>query len=193
MEAAGAGYARATLVVCPLVAVLQWRQEIERFTVPNTLKACGPSFHMQCFDYNLESCSCRCLVLAASSCLFAALVRDSWPYLAKLLQVVVFHGAKRAADAAELAKADVVLTTYAIIEGEHRRYCQPMRVPCEYCRKKFTPERLEVHLRCMLSHGISPLSMDKTMFSCAEDTLYSGHIFNKMIGHPSPKYRRRML
>ena len=34
------GYGRATLVVCPLVAVLQWRQEIERFTKPNTLKAC---------------------------------------------------------------------------------------------------------------------------------------------------------
>ncbi len=32
------GYGRATLVVCPLVAVLQWRQEIERFTLPNTLK-----------------------------------------------------------------------------------------------------------------------------------------------------------
>ncbi len=35
------GYGRATLVVCPLVAVLQWRQEIERFTKPNTLKACA--------------------------------------------------------------------------------------------------------------------------------------------------------
>jgi len=32
------GFGRATLVVCPLVAVLQWRQEIERFTKPNTLK-----------------------------------------------------------------------------------------------------------------------------------------------------------
>ena len=32
------GFSRATLVVCPLVAVLQWRQEIERFTPPNTLK-----------------------------------------------------------------------------------------------------------------------------------------------------------
>ena len=46
-------------------------------------------------------------------------------------QVVVFHGSKRTADAAELARADVVLTTYAIIEGEHRRYCQEDR--CAAC------------------------------------------------------------
>lgn len=35
---ASGGFGRATLVVCPLVAVLQWRQEIERFTTPGTLK-----------------------------------------------------------------------------------------------------------------------------------------------------------
>ncbi|BDA51349.1 probable ATP-dependent helicase rhp16 [Coccomyxa sp. Obi] len=93
------GYGRATLVVCPLVAVLQWRQEIERFTQPNTLK------------------------------------------------VVVFHGSKRTADAAELAGADVVLTTYSIIEGEHRRYVEPDKIPCKYCSRKFQPERLDVHLR----------------------------------------------
>ena len=31
-------YCRATLVVCPLVAVIQWRQEIARFTAPGALK-----------------------------------------------------------------------------------------------------------------------------------------------------------
>lgn len=40
VDAPGGGYGRATLVICPLVAVLQWRQEIERFTAPNTLKVC---------------------------------------------------------------------------------------------------------------------------------------------------------
>ena len=43
-DAASGGFARATLVVCPLVAVLQWRQEIERFTLPDTLKV-GPKPH----------------------------------------------------------------------------------------------------------------------------------------------------
>ena len=33
-------YCRATLVVCPLVAVIQWRQEIARFTAPGALKVC---------------------------------------------------------------------------------------------------------------------------------------------------------
>lgn len=32
------GYGPATLVVCPLVAVIQWGQEIARFTAPGTLK-----------------------------------------------------------------------------------------------------------------------------------------------------------
>jgi hypothetical protein len=40
-ERASGGYGRATLVICPLVAVLQWRQEIERFTAPGTLKVCS--------------------------------------------------------------------------------------------------------------------------------------------------------
>ena len=29
---------RATLVICPLVAVIQWRQEIARFTAPGSVK-----------------------------------------------------------------------------------------------------------------------------------------------------------
>ncbi len=32
------GCCGATLVMCPLVAVTQWRQEIERYTNPGTLK-----------------------------------------------------------------------------------------------------------------------------------------------------------
>ncbi|KAK9813234.1 hypothetical protein WJX72_011166 [[Myrmecia] bisecta] len=92
-------FCKATLVVCPLVAVLQWRQEIARFTAPNTLK------------------------------------------------VVVYHGNKRAVEAGQLEQADVVLTTYSIIESEYRRETQPCKVPCSYCNKKFYPERLKVHLR----------------------------------------------
>lgn len=38
MVCALAGWARATLVVCPLVAVIQWQSEIARFTAPGTVK-----------------------------------------------------------------------------------------------------------------------------------------------------------
>lgn len=31
-------YSRATLVICPLVAVIQWRQEIARYVAPNALR-----------------------------------------------------------------------------------------------------------------------------------------------------------
>ena len=44
-ERASGGYGRATLVICPLVAVLQWRQEIERFTNPGTLKVHAAARH----------------------------------------------------------------------------------------------------------------------------------------------------
>ena len=35
-------YCRATLVVCPLVAVIQWRQEIARFTAPGSVQVRKP-------------------------------------------------------------------------------------------------------------------------------------------------------
>ena len=54
------------------------------------------------------------------------------------IQVVVYHGAKRTTLPAELAEADVVLTTYAIIEAEHRRYMMPGKVSCRYCKASST-------------------------------------------------------
>jgi len=42
----------------------------------------------------------------------------------------------------------VVLTTYAIIEAEHRRYMMPGKVQCRYCKGKFYPDRLRLHLKC---------------------------------------------
>ncbi|CAD7701108.1 unnamed protein product, partial [Ostreobium quekettii] len=88
-----------TLVVCPLVAVIQWRQEIARFTTPGALK------------------------------------------------VLIYHGPKRTTSQAELEEADVVLTTYSILENEYRKSEMPSKVQCRYCGKKFYPDRLKVHLR----------------------------------------------
>ncbi|DBA87235.1 hypothetical protein WJX77_012520 [Trebouxia sp. C0004] len=92
-------YSRATLVICPLVAVIQWRQEIARYVAPNALR------------------------------------------------VVVYHGNKRETSIEELKQADVVLTTYSIVENEFRKNCLPDKVPCAHCNKKFFPDRLKVHLR----------------------------------------------
>ena len=36
-------YSRATLVICPLVAVIQWRQEIARYVAPNALRVSHPA------------------------------------------------------------------------------------------------------------------------------------------------------
>ncbi len=61
--------------------------------------------------------------------------------------MVVYHGNKRASSAEELENADVVLTTYSIVEGEFRRHTQPNKATCTYCNKKYYPDRLKVHLR----------------------------------------------
>ena len=63
------------------------------------------------------------------------------------MQVVVYHGQKRAAEIAGLAEADVVLTTYSTLESEYRKVVQPGKVSCAYCSKPFYPERLRVHLK----------------------------------------------
>ena len=62
-ERASGGHGRATLVICPLVAVLQWRQEIERFTPPGTLKVCQmpSSSHASAHDHMR-----RCLLQLSS-------------------------------------------------------------------------------------------------------------------------------
>ncbi len=69
-----------TLVVCPLVALLQWQSEIGRFTQ--------------------DGC----------------------------LSVLVYHGSSREDVKAVLQKADVVLTTYSIVESEFRKMMSPEKV-----------------------------------------------------------------
>lgn len=46
----------------------------------------------------------------------------AWPLPSA--QVMVYHGAKRAADVQALGSADVVLTTYSVLENEYRRWGQ---------------------------------------------------------------------
>lgn len=90
---------KATLVVCPMVAVLQWRNEIARFTAEGSTK------------------------------------------------VLVYHGANRCKDVAELSQYDFVLTTYAIVEVEYRKHLMPAKEICQWCDKLFYPDRLAIHLR----------------------------------------------
>jgi len=92
-------YTGATLVLCPVVAIIQWRQEITRYTSPGSLK------------------------------------------------VAVYHGPKRTADAAALKNADVILSTYPTIEADFRKAMLPSKITCEYCGKRYYPDRLKVHLR----------------------------------------------
>jgi DNA repair protein RAD16 len=90
--------AGGTLVVCPVIALVQWQSEL-----------------VKCTDGSLS--------------------------------VGIYHGNKRQQPAAELAKYDVVLTSYATIEYDYRQTVAQSKEPCEYCGKLLQPDKLEVHLR----------------------------------------------
>jgi len=62
-------------------------------------------------------------------------------------KVLVYHGANRCKDVAELSQYDFVLTTYSIVEVEHRKHLMPAKGKCHWCNKLFYPDRLAVHLR----------------------------------------------
>eukprot|EP00959_Pyramimonas_sp_CCMP1952_P304783 6378796-Pyramimonas_sp.AAC.1 len=62
-------------------------------------------------------------------------------------QVVLYHGPKRGQlDEKELAEADVVLTTYSVVEAEYRKNVLPNKKACQYCGKKYYPQQLKMHL-----------------------------------------------
>jgi len=91
------GVRGGTLVVCPLVAVMQWKSEIERFVEPGHLS------------------------------------------------VYIHHGPKRLDSVDKIAAYDIVLTTYSIIESEIRKTLGWAKVACQYCGKKYLPDKLVSH------------------------------------------------
>lgn len=90
-------FCRATLVVCPVVALIQWRQEIARFTAPGSVKV---------VVYHGAK---RGQLVGAGAGVRAAAAKAG-------------RGAAAAMTGLEaLTEADVVLTTYSVIENEFRR------------------------------------------------------------------------
>ncbi|XP_024518292.1 DNA repair protein RAD16 [Selaginella moellendorffii] len=87
-----------TLVVCPVVAIEQWKSEIERFTKEGTLK------------------------------------------------VLIYHGNRKHITVKELAKHDVVLTTYSIIEHDYRKIL-PDKLRCKWCQKAYSAQGLAKHYK----------------------------------------------
>ena len=55
--------------------------------------------------------------------------------------MALYYGAKRKADLAGLAEADVVLTTYSTLEVDYRTGHMPRKVACWFCNKKFYPDK----------------------------------------------------
>merc|ERR1711871_730399 len=62
------------------------------------------------------------------------------------MKVKVYHGSNRAdSSLKDLADADIVLTSYKVLEIEYRKATAGFKVQCSVCKKKFYPEKLRVH------------------------------------------------
>ena len=108
------GFCGATLVVCPVVAAMQWQQEIIRYT--------GAGMCIVLLLYIR-----RVFRLLAGPCPEGHASRASGsPFGAAhagTLNVVLYHGTNRGDKFTQeqLEKADVVLTSYSILEADYRR------------------------------------------------------------------------
>lgn len=89
--AAPIGVRGGTIVCCPLIALYQWREEIEKFTTGDALSVC------------------------------------------------IYHGNDRKSKFPRdiLAKYDIVLTTYQVLEMDFRKMVSPNKVKCPNCGRGF--------------------------------------------------------
>ena len=63
----------------------------------------------------------------------------------------MYHGAKRTNDPHVLAEADVIITTFSIVENEYRNHVAAPKVACVWCERKFADRyKLDVHLKVRL-------------------------------------------
>lgn len=85
------GVRAGTLVICPVIALYQWKEEIEKFTLSHALSVC------------------------------------------------IYHGNDRVSKFPRelLAKYDVVLTTYQVVEMDFRKMVSPNKVKCPNCGRAF--------------------------------------------------------
>lgn len=82
---------KATLVICPLVAVIQWRDEIAK---------------ARRREGQQQNETGRSLLTTTKN-----VAEKGHP------RVYIYHGAKRRLDSAALQAADIVITTYSVIEA----------------------------------------------------------------------------
>ena len=78
------------------------------------------------------------------------------------LTVKIYHGTTRSSSVKDLQAADVVLTTYAIMEAEYRKATAGAKVTCRLCDKKFYPDKLRVHRKYFCGTGKLTKAQAKT-------------------------------
>jgi DNA repair protein RAD16 len=69
------------------------------------------------------------------------------------LSVKVYHGSDRESSIEDLSQADIVLTSYKILEMEYRKATAELKVECSYCLKKYFPDKLRDHRKYFCGEG----------------------------------------
>ncbi|RYG46838.1 hypothetical protein EON67_09130, partial [archaeon] len=140
------GACKTTLVICPVVALTQWRSEILRHARPGSVSVL--IYHGTCVGdcgraaRSLLRCcahACGCRVHSRGCVCVCVCVWARW--------VMAAAGANRTTTMEELSRYDIVLTTYSILEAEFRKMTSPFKEACPYCAKLFMPEKLRIHWR----------------------------------------------
>lgn len=133
--------------MCPVVAVIQWRGEIARYTEPGALKVCAGVRVCGCVAVRVRTARGEAgsdeatphhPALRLPPSLAHSRLQHPHPLSPSrptpppaLAQVAVYHGARRGDTTKEaLQSADVVLTTYSTIEADYRRTMMPAKVAC---------------------------------------------------------------
>ena len=85
------------------------------------------------------------LVVAPSSAMWQwhdEVIRSTAP---GTLKIAMFYGGKRSS--INFSEADVVITTYPVLEFEYRKQCDRTKVRCAFCEKAMLPRKLELHYK----------------------------------------------
>ena len=109
-------------------------------------------------------------------------------------KVYTYYDKRHKAAPADLAAADVVLTTYPILEYEYRSVVGRSRVACPHCSKKMLPRKLRDHLKYMCGpYARRTLKQQKTERAAGDAPAAPPPAKRRKRGPPKPRPAKTAL
>ena len=142
-----------TMVVCPVVALSQWKGEVRESEERKMgWGACsedcdGPKEQGAVVAANIApsppvAFSARHFAhVTAISSLTLLCSSQIAKFCDPMPSILVYHGPNRSRLTADLPKADIVLTTYQVLESDFRKMTSPSKIACPKCGQKYKVEK----------------------------------------------------